>query len=158
MSKRSLQVVVMLLALGISAFAVAEWFGRYYCGECTFEDPFAANDTDMFIRTVVNRDVSSWVDSKGGSSSVTICNGSACATYQYVRLSGVFQYKSKYPSDWNGEGPYVPPSDGSGGSGDGGSAYDPGQPPSGSNPGSAPPPPSGGGGSGSVDVGDVAPF
>lgn len=135
----------------LSTAALATWYGRYYCGSCTFNDPFATGDTDGFIRAEVNKKVASWVDSKGLASSVTICNGTTCATYQYIKLSGIFQYKGYYFSNWNGVGEYTPPADGTSGDGASGGAYG-NNGSQGGNSGTYNPPPRSGGGSGTVTV------
>lgn len=138
------------IVLAIAGVAIAASAGKYYCQECTFDEPTAFGDTELFIRSEVNKYVNSWVDSKGAPLDVTICNGSQCATYQYVKLSSLFLLKKKEASNWQGS------AGGGGGEGhDGGGAAggNGGVNPPGSNWGSGPPMCDRGPCSGTVTVG-----
>ncbi len=53
----------------------------------------------------MNHDVDPWVDKHGEPNTVTLCNGSECATYRYVKLSGQSQLIGKIASAWKGEYP-----------------------------------------------------
>lgn len=111
--------LVLLLTLLVSGVVLAKFVGRFYCGTCTdLQTPFASGETDVFIRTVVNQKVTSWVDSNGNPNTVLICNGTICANFQYVKLSAVFKYLGYYYSNWDGStsgggpvggGPLEPP-------------------------------------------------
>ena len=105
-------ILAFFALVGVVAFAVAGSVGKFYCSTCTFDEEFAFGDTEMFIRAEVNKFVDSWVDSKGNAKQVTICNGSICATYTYVKLSGVWKAMQRAHSSWTGQG--------QGGSGTGG--------------------------------------
>jgi uncharacterized membrane protein YgcG len=117
------------IVLAIAGAAIAASAGKYYCPDCTFDGAFAFSETDMFIRSEVNQYVGSWIDSKGDPKEVTICNGSECATFQYIKLSSTFLLKKREASNWqadNGGGG----GDGGGGGGNdggGGGAIDPGK-------------------------------
>lgn len=127
------------IVVAAAGLAIAASAGKYYCPECTFDEPAAFGDTEMFIRSEVNKYVSSWVDNKGNPLTVTICNGSQCATYLYIKLSSVFLLKKKENSNWKGQRVVENGNAGGGGgvAGGGGGA--------------------GGGGSGSVTVGKPKP-
>jgi hypothetical protein len=64
-----------------------------------------------------------WIDSSQRPNTVTICNGTYCALYKYIALSGMFLSEGYYRSTWTGES-------GSGGSGGGGGIPDGGGDPS----------------------------
>jgi hypothetical protein len=95
------------LALGLvlaAGLAWAKWEGRWYCGpQCLFGDQYASGETYAFIRNVVAHSVESWVDSQGNPSTVTICNGTKCATYRYVKMTGLLMYTGYYYSSWTGQ-------------------------------------------------------
>lgn len=101
--KKRTRLLLAGIVVAVAGLAIAASAGKYYCPECTFDEPAAFGDTDVFIRSEVNKHVNSWVDSKGNPLDVTICNGSQCATYLYVKLSSVFLLKSKENSNWKGD-------------------------------------------------------
>lgn len=114
---RAFKVTALILALFVSGYAVAQYVGRFYCATgCQLKDTpggFANGDTYTFIFTVVNQAVSSWVDSQGNANTVTICNGTTCSLFTYIKLSGQFISSGYYYSDWTDSG-------GEGGGGGGG--------------------------------------
>jgi hypothetical protein len=83
-------IVGAALAVGVVGGAIAINFGRYPCAECTLPS-ISGPEEQYVIRTLVNQDVSSWVDSNNEPNSVTLCNTSKCANYRYIPLSGMFQ-------------------------------------------------------------------
>ena len=92
------------IVVAVAGLAIAASAGKYYCPECTFNEPAAFGDTEVYIRSEVNKHVNSWVDSKGNPLDVTICNGSQCATYVYVKLGSVWLLKKIENSNWKGDG------------------------------------------------------
>lgn len=97
--------ILLVLALLASSAALAKYVGRFYCGtSCQVGAGLAGGDTFNFIHSVVNRSVSSWVDSNGNPNQVTICNGTKCSLYTYVKLSGQFIAEGYYYSSWTGAG------------------------------------------------------
>ena len=58
--------------------------GTFTCLECPLAGPALDPETAYFIRTVVNLQVETWQAPDGQLKSVTICNDSTCATYQYT--------------------------------------------------------------------------
>ncbi len=116
--RNALLFSILVAGLCASGFAIAKWVGQYYCGpSCTFDTPLLSGDGYMFIRSDVNPDVNSWMDSNNNPNTVTLCNGSTCALYRYVALSGQWLLISKYFSTWSGT-PIRP--DENGGAGGGG--------------------------------------
>ena len=115
--KDKFAVMTMLVVAGV---AIAENVGTYTCADCLL-GPLSGPDETLFIQTVVNNDVSNWVDSQGNPKTVTLCNGSKCATYEYVPATGVFKMIVSWPQAGGGGG-------GGGGAtgGDGGSYSPPG--------------------------------
>lgn len=69
--------------------AIALSFGTYPCEDCTLP-PISGPREQPVMRTVVNKDVTSRVDSDNEPNSVTLCNSNKCGTYQYIPLSGLF--------------------------------------------------------------------
>jgi len=116
--KKRARLLIGGLVVALAGLAIAASAGKYYCPECAFNEPTAFGDTEVFIRSEVNKNFRSWVDSKGNPLDVTICNGSQCATYLYVKLGSVFLLKNKVNSSWRG--------DGGGGGGGGGGVPHPG--------------------------------
>jgi hypothetical protein len=99
--------------------------GAFYCGDCgAFPGQGQPNtpDINVFIHSVVNQYVSSWVDSEGEAKTVAICDGSVCANFIYVKISGQFRQSSdEYPDQRSYRNSQPPPSSGGGGGfGDGG--------------------------------------
>lgn len=128
--KRYLLVIVFSTLVLVSGYTLAKWVGRFYCGtSCSFEAPFASGDAYTFILSEVNKHVSSWTDGSGNPNTVTLCNGSKCATFKYIKLSGQFQYTGYYYSNWSGQD--APPSGGGGSGGGGGGGGGGANPPSG---------------------------
>lgn len=110
LKKRRTRLLIGGIVVAVAGLAIAASAGKYYCPECTFDAPAASGDTDMYIRSEVNKHINSWVDSKGNPLDVTICNGTQCATFLYVKLSSVWLLKKLENSTWKG-------SDGGGGGG-----------------------------------------
>ncbi|WP_162314229.1 hypothetical protein [Pseudoxanthomonas yeongjuensis] len=104
--------VLLVVALLISGVAFAKYVGRFYCGtSCQVGAGLASGDTYTFVLSVVNQSVDSWVDSSGNPNQMILCNGSKCALYTYVKLSGQWIAEGYYYSNWMS---------GSGGGGGGG--------------------------------------
>jgi hypothetical protein len=82
---------LVLAGVLISGVVIAVNVGTYQgCDDCTLGSLSGAEES-IFIRTIVNQDVSSWVDGNNDPKSVNLCNSSRCATYRYIPLSGMFQ-------------------------------------------------------------------
>lgn len=95
--------IFLVLALLVSSAALAKYVGRFYCGtSCSVGTGLASGDTYTYIFTVINKSVTNWVDSNGNPNQVTICNGSKCALYTYVKLSGQWIAEGYYYSQWKG--------------------------------------------------------
>lgn len=105
----------------VPAVLLAVNVGTYQCNSCTFGSPISGEDENEFIRTVVNIDVDTWVDSQGNPKSVTLCNATSCADYTYIKLSGLWKLDRKYPGGGSSGG------GDSGGGDSGGSYYPPGE-------------------------------
>ncbi|MBY4598026.1 hypothetical protein K3217_21125 [bacterium BD-1] len=72
--------------------------GDFYCAQCTtFPGNNVVNTPEIheFIYTDVNRFVSSWVTRNGTPRKVIICNGTKCAEFTYVKLSGQWRQTSE---------------------------------------------------------------
>jgi hypothetical protein len=113
----SMHKVLLFVLLSLSSLyssnALAQSVGTYDCSECLLTAPSPDGDTLVFIRTVVNQDVSTWWNSTTNKGkSVTICNGSKCVVYQYL-ANGNFVLTAEAPILGGGSG--------GGGSGGGGS-------------------------------------
>lgn len=95
---------LLFIALAISGVALAKWQGAWYCAACTDNTAgaFASGETYLFIYTDVNQKVDSWM-AGNEPGTVTICNGSVCAGFKYVPLSGQFKYTGSYRSTWKGQ-------------------------------------------------------
>lgn len=113
--KRVLAVSLVLVSMTL----LAENVGTYTCSECSFSTPISGPDETNFIRTVVNNDVTSWVDSNGDPRSVTLCNGSVCVEYMWIRMTGLW-----YQVGGNGNSGGGSDGDGSSGGGDGFNPFD----------------------------------
>lgn len=114
LKKNRTRLLLGAIVVTVAGFAIAASAGRYYCSECKFDEALAFGDTEIFIRSEVNKHVNSWVDSKGNALDVTICNGSQCATYLYRKLSSVWILQKLENSNWRGDDVGV----GGGGGGD----------------------------------------
>lgn len=104
LKKKRTRLLLGGVVVAVAGLAIAASAGKYYCPECTFNEPAAFGDTEMYIRSEVNQHVNSWVDSKGNPLDVTICNGTQCATFLYVKLSSVWLLKKLENSNWKGSG------------------------------------------------------
>lgn len=100
--KKRVRLLLGGIVVAAAGLAIAASAGKYYCPECTFDAPAAFGDTEMYIRSEVNKHVNSWVDSKGNPLDVTICNGTQCATFLYAKLSSVWLLKKLENSNWKG--------------------------------------------------------
>ncbi len=100
--KKIIQVALAMSIFFTFSYAVAKWVGQYYCKECRFDTPIISDESFIFKKTVIDHDVSSWIDSKQAPNTVTICNGSECALYRYVALSGLLALVNTYADDWVG--------------------------------------------------------
>lgn len=58
--------------------------GTFTCSYCPLTGPGIDSDTVEFIKTEVNPTVESWLTPNFQAKSVTICNGTHCAIYQYL--------------------------------------------------------------------------
>lgn len=95
--------IFLVLALLVSSVALAKYVGRFYCGtSCQVGAGLASGATHEFIYTVVNQTVDSWVDTNGNPNQLTICNGSKCSLYTYVKLSGQWIAEGYFYSNWTG--------------------------------------------------------
>lgn len=117
--KKAAWIVVVALVL-VAGLAYAKWIGRYYCSYCDFDDPYATGETLAFIEGPVNQtNKDGWVDKNQNPNTVTICNGTKCATFIYVKGSVLWQFVGYFYSTWKppagapgvpvGGGPLPPP-------------------------------------------------
>ncbi len=98
--------LVLLVTLLISGVVLAKFVGRFYCNTCSVSDlknPVAAGEVDMFMRAVINQEVDSWQDAQGNPNTVLICNGTICANYRYIKMTGLLLYLGYFNSTWRGE-------------------------------------------------------
>src|SRR5688500_17765745 len=94
--------------LGVSGLlvvgaALATHYGVWSCGSCSLDGATPDPDTTAFISTEVNQAVGQWQS----GDTVTICNGTTCATYKVVSvvagISGMQQI-AKFPMTGTGGG------------------------------------------------------
>lgn len=115
--------------------------GDFYCQECDFVGagmPYTPS-VSTFIRYGVNPYLQSgsWLLPNGTRRTVTICNGSTCATYQYmangthIQITPEFEDTHETDDYTNSSPPNTSPPGGGGGGGGGSSPYYPPLPPPG---------------------------
>lgn len=88
--KRFFRYFALLALTLVSAIALARTYGPYQCDTCLLGGPSPDGDTQTFISTVVNHDVSYWAQ----GDTLVICNQTTCATYSrgmtgFVRIATV---------------------------------------------------------------------
>ncbi len=97
--------LLFLLFFSNSAFSTEAGpsAGTFTCSYCPLTGPGIDSDTVEFIKTEINQTVGSWLDSNLKAKSVTICNATHCAVYQYL-TNGNFTQVSINPITGGGGG------------------------------------------------------
>ncbi|MGY0611940.1 hypothetical protein [Luteimonas sp. A501] len=90
MKRKTIIAAALLVAAG-AAFAIIN-VGTYEgCSSCDFEGSFGGPEELLFIKTVVDPDVGSWVDGQNRPKNVNLCSTGRCSNYRYIPMSGMFQ-------------------------------------------------------------------